>query len=214
MRLSKAKVKRHSSKRTIRCVLIVGIYKFWIFAGGLYKNRGTLMSDIEKLLAQVKAEYEQAEPPAEPIATPSPRPEPQPPSDLDRLLVEVKAEVESPIAPTPSPGTGDVPVRSHTTNSSSFPIENSYLQELQAEYQQKERAQAERQQQKQREQEKLQEQRQQRQQQALKQKAQEWLKKLDPKSEEGKWFEEFAYSHTSRLEAAMDYLAALRETGL
>lgn len=162
------------------------------------------MSDMEKLLAQVKAEYEQAEPPAEPIATPSPRPEPQPASDLDRLLAEVKAEVESPIAPTPSPATGHVRVPSQAiTPSSSSPGEKACLQELQAEYQQK-----------QREQEKLQEQRQQRQQEALKQKAQEWLKKLDPKSEEGKWFEEFAYSHTSRLEAAMDYLAALRETGL
>ncbi len=49
---------------------------------------------------------------------------------------------------------------------------------------------------------------------ALKQKAQEWLKKLNPQSEEGKWFEEFSYSYESKLIAAIDYLEAMRESGL
>lgn len=49
---------------------------------------------------------------------------------------------------------------------------------------------------------------------ALKQKAQEWLKSLNPRSEEGKWFEEFSYSYESKLTAAIDYLEAMRETGL
>jgi hypothetical protein len=53
-----------------------------------------------------------------------------------------------------------------------------------------------------------------RRQQALKQKAQEWLKKLNPQSEEGKWFEEFSYSYESKLTAAIDYLEAMRESGL
>lgn len=40
-------------------------------------------------------------------------------------------------------------------------------------------------------------------------KAKEWLKNLDPTSDEGFWFEEFAYSYESKLEAAIDYLEAL-----
>lgn len=53
--------------------------------------------------------------------------------------------------------------------------------------------------------------RQQRKREALRQKAREWLKNLDPHSEEGLWFEEFAYAYDSKLDAAMDYLSALGE---
>jgi len=49
---------------------------------------------------------------------------------------------------------------------------------------------------------------------AMREKAQQWLKKLNPKSEEGKWFEEFSYSYEDKLQAAVDYLEAMRETGL
>lgn len=38
-----------------------------------------------------------------------------------------------------------------------------------------------------------------------------WLKKLDPNSEEGFWFEQFALSYSSKLEAAIDYLKALTD---
>lgn len=55
------------------------------------------------------------------------------------------------------------------------------------------------------------EQRQHRRKKALARKAQAWLAKLDPHSDEGIWFEEFSYSYPSRLEAAIDYLEALRE---
>jgi multidrug efflux pump subunit AcrA (membrane-fusion protein) len=41
--------------------------------------------------------------------------------------------------------------------------------------------------------------------------AEQWLKKLKPKSEEGRWFEEFACNYESRLEAAIDYLEALED---
>ena len=43
----------------------------------------------------------------------------------------------------------------------------------------------------------------------LTRKAEAWLKKLDPNSEEGFWFEQFALSYSSKLEAAIDYLKAL-----
>ena len=49
---------------------------------------------------------------------------------------------------------------------------------------------------------------------ALREKAQQWLKNLDLHSEEGKWFEEFSYSYEDKLQAAIDYLEAMRETGL
>ena len=49
---------------------------------------------------------------------------------------------------------------------------------------------------------------------ALTLQAQQWLKNLDSQSDEGLWFEEFAYSYESKLEAAIDYLEALDESGL
>ena len=49
---------------------------------------------------------------------------------------------------------------------------------------------------------------------ALKETAQQWLKNLNPRSEEGKWFEEFSYSYEDKLQAAVDYLEAMRESGL
>ena len=41
---------------------------------------------------------------------------------------------------------------------------------------------------------------------ALKGQAQEWLEKLEPLSPEGMWFESFAQSYPSKLEAAIEYL--------
>lgn len=41
--------------------------------------------------------------------------------------------------------------------------------------------------------------------------AKTWLKKLNPRSTEGQWFEEFACNYESREEAAIDYLEALEE---
>ncbi|MGK7931786.1 MAG: hypothetical protein AB4041_10190 [Microcystaceae cyanobacterium] len=43
----------------------------------------------------------------------------------------------------------------------------------------------------------------------LTQQAKLWLEKLDPYSDEGFWFAQFAESYESRLDAAIDYLAAL-----
>ncbi|MDJ0724798.1 MAG: hypothetical protein QNJ38_06770 [Prochloraceae cyanobacterium] len=54
----------------------------------------------------------------------------------------------------------------------------------------------------------------QRQRKALTRQARSWLDNLDPRSDEGLWFEEFAYTYESKLEAAIDYLAALQESGL
>lgn len=49
---------------------------------------------------------------------------------------------------------------------------------------------------------------------ALREDAKKWLEELNPRSEEGRWFEEFSYSYENKLQAAIDYLEAMRETGL
>ncbi|NJK55201.1 MAG: hypothetical protein HC939_04065 [Pleurocapsa sp. SU_5_0] len=49
---------------------------------------------------------------------------------------------------------------------------------------------------------------------ALREEAKTWLLKLNPRSEEGKWFQEFSYSYENKLQAAIDYLEAMQETGL
>lgn len=46
---------------------------------------------------------------------------------------------------------------------------------------------------------------------ALVKQAEMWLKKLDPYSDEGFWFQQFADSYDSKLEAAIDYLSVLNE---
>lgn len=49
---------------------------------------------------------------------------------------------------------------------------------------------------------------------ALREEAKTWLAKLNPRSEEGQWFQEFSYSYENKLQAAIDYLEAMQETGL
>ncbi|NJN75236.1 MAG: hypothetical protein HC796_01990 [Synechococcaceae cyanobacterium RL_1_2] len=43
----------------------------------------------------------------------------------------------------------------------------------------------------------------------LQRQAEQWLKNLDPYSDEGLWFTEFAYAYDTQLEAAIEYLDAL-----
>jgi hypothetical protein len=45
----------------------------------------------------------------------------------------------------------------------------------------------------------------------LQQQAQTWLQKLDKKSVEGRWFEDFACHYESPLDAAIEYFVALQE---
>jgi hypothetical protein len=44
----------------------------------------------------------------------------------------------------------------------------------------------------------------------LRHQAQTWLNQLKPKSDEGRWFAEFACNYDNKLEAAIDYLEALQ----
>jgi hypothetical protein len=47
--------------------------------------------------------------------------------------------------------------------------------------------------------------------QELEQQAQIWLQKLDHRSDEGRWFDEFACHYESKLVAAIEYFIALQE---
>jgi hypothetical protein len=148
-----------------------------------------MMESMDDLLAQLKAEYEEKDNPKKP--------------KVQQSLPEQPRQ-QTPVAPTPQ-----TPVL-QTTN---FKLghEDNLLAELKAEFEaQEQEAELKKQQQLQEEQ-RRQEQIKQQQRQALTQEAQAWLKKLNPRSEEGLWFEEFSYEYSSKLEAAIDYLQALKE---
>ncbi len=159
------------------------------------------MESIDDLLAQVKAEYQEQELGIKPKKQP--------------LFQEEELKLQPPISSTYQPQP-ETPKWVSTA-------QDSLLAQVKAEFEEQQRAEElKRQQQLQEEQlrkeqqlreEQLRvEQRRQREREALTQEATEWLKNLSPRSEEGLWFEEFAYSYPSKLEAAIDYLQALQET--
>jgi hypothetical protein len=179
------------------------------------------MTDIDDLLAELKAEYEPAKPatisPEKKSSSPSPTNPAKPTSPLNNLLADVKAEIaeEKPQSQS-SFYSSTIPTQSPASVSPSPQI-NHLLDDLQTEYQEQEQLERQEQEKRQKqaalEQQRLEQQRQQRKRQALSREAQTWLKQLNPKSEEGRWFEGFSYSYESKLDAAIAYLEALRETG-
>jgi hypothetical protein len=173
---------------------------------------------MDELLNQLAAEYVQKKNAKTKSNTPPP---PEKIAPIDKLLTELKTEVpeREKKASTPEP----VKANSGDRDQLIAEIEREY--QKQARLREEKLAAIQRQQealiaeQKRREHEliaeqKLEEQREQRRKAALQQHAQQWLKNLNPNSEEGRWFEEFSYSYESKLTAAIDYLEAMRETGL
>lgn len=159
------------------------------------------MESIDDLLAQVKAEYQETESGLKPQKQP--------------LFKEEELKSPPPVSSTYY----SQPVQSYSLSLA----EENLLADVRAEFEEKERAEELKKRQQLREEqlrkeqqireEKLkEEQRRQRKREALTQEATDWLKKLNPRSEEGLWFEEFSYSYPSKLDAAIDYLTALRET--
>ena len=149
------------------------------------------MESIDDLLNQIKAEYQEKD---------NPKPQPKQPT--------LKAEdiFQESSAPTPPPQSYG---QKNVTPSAA---EYNLLSELKTEFAQQEREEELKRQEKLKEEQKRLEQIRKQQRQALTKEAQEWLKKLNPRSDEGLWFEEFAYSYSSKLDAAIDYLQALKET--
>jgi hypothetical protein len=161
------------------------------------------MESIDDLLAQIKAEYQE--------------PKSNQPPKKKSLLDEAEFA-----KPTSGSRSYQPPPPSQTWLS---PAEENLLADLKAEFKQQEQAEEIkkqeqlrqeqlRQEQQLREEKLRSQQREQKRREALTQQANEWLQKLNPKSEEGLWFEEFSDSYPSKLEAAIDYMQALGETSL
>jgi hypothetical protein len=159
------------------------------------------MESIDDLLAQVKAEYQEQDQGIKPQKKP--------------LFNEEEFKSPPPAAPTYQ----SQPLQQSWLS----PAQDSLLSQVKAEFEEKQQAEELQKQQQLREEqlrkeqqlreEQLRkEQRKKRQREALTKEATEWLKNLNPRSEEGMWFEDFSYSYSSKLEAAIDYLQALRET--
>jgi exonuclease VII large subunit len=128
------------------------------------------MDSIDKILDELKNEYEEQKHETNPQKLNSAQPSVKPSSkksasSIDRLLAEVQADFEQ--------------------------------QDLAEQLQKQQELEKERIRQEQLKAQKLEEQ---------KNQAQEWLTKLDPLSPEGLWFESFAGSYPSKLEAAIEYL--------
>lgn len=184
------------------------------------------MDPVDKLLAELKAQQSQLQPSVEPPVQPkADQPSGQPADTLDDLLGQIAAEtqrsVRAELSKRPSsPPTAQQPFAGSADAARS--PEMSLLAELQAQYSEHDRAAALRQQQaaqavqrKQQQQEREKQNRlkqlKQQRRAALSKQAEVWLRKLNPSSEEGRWFDEFSCGYESRLEAAIDYLEALQD---
>jgi hypothetical protein len=127
---------------------------------------------------------------------------------LDKLLAQIKAEYDSEQQQKPKPkpdvGKSYTPPAPPANKSGSF-IDN-LLAEVQADIIAQDQAEELRKQEELEQERIRQEQIKAKQRQALQKQAQDWLAKLDPFSPEGLWFERFAQSYASKLEAAIEYL--------
>ena len=151
------------------------------------------MDSIDKLLAQIKAEYQESDKPEPPKKQ---QPIPKKEAALDSLLNEFEAAE---------------PINKQSSQFNQPPSKNvasinSLLSDLKADYEAQDRAEeqlrleefkAEKQRQQQLKQQKSEK---------LQRNAIAWLKQLDPLSSEGLWFEKFAENYSSKLEAAIAYL--------
>ena len=143
---------------------------------------------------------------------------------LDRLLAELKAEYaeEKPKSPAPQdPILKAKPPQPNVLNSPINSPINSLINEdnnewkntladLKKEIEENDRALAQAQAQEKAQLLKQQQQKEAQERKALEAHAKKWLKQLDPLSDEGMWFTEFAYQYPSPLEAAIDYLKTLQ----
>jgi hypothetical protein len=194
--------------------------------------------ELDEILAQVEFERNQQPKPSpssdnssldqlldEITAKPSSPPQPtDPQEDIDSFLSQVKSEQTQKRKQQPPQSSTNTDVDKVLTDitanfvtrpsspSSAQPSQtNQHLKKIASQHRPQDVAQALQNLEQQQEQQRLSAKREQRQRETLKGKAQEWLKKLDPYSDEGMWFEEFAYAYDTKLDAAMDYLSALGE---
>lgn len=198
---------------------------------------------MDDLLAQLKAEFEPQQPKnnaQQPQARKSQPPQKSTNADsaasMEQMLAELKTELESgsnrpgnSAQQSTNPNNNQTEVaqaknkNNHNRQSLNALIDADYQQQAQkreaklADIKRQEEAKIAEQQRRQQElieAQRREELRERRRKEALREQAQQWLKNLSLNSEEGRWFEEFSYSYESKLEAAIDYLEAMRETGL
>lgn len=151
------------------------------------------MDSIDKLLAQIKAEYQESD------LQEQPQPPSKQDSSLDSLLNEIEAEPH-PVKQQQIP----------LAQKNEAPL-NSLLSDIKADYEAQARAEESRRQEQLKAEERRKQQLKQQELEGLKRRAIAWLKKLDPLSTEGLWFENFAENYSSKLEAAIVYLQDLQE---
>ena len=186
---------------------------------------------MDDLLAQLKAEFE----PESESRVRQPQQPPQTPeasASMERMLDELRAEIESGRGRTSEmptqPLTASEPehLRQEKTKYRerlNILIDQDYQMQARkreaklAELKRQEEARIAEEQRRQQElieAQKREAMRERRRKEAMREKAKQWLKNLNMRSEEGKWFEEFSYSYEDKLQAAIDYLEAMRESGL
>lgn len=184
------------------------------------------MSEMDEFLEQLKAEYKQKKPSspsskaassAAPLSQKSNQNlDSKKERQVDNILAELKSEFTTAKPPkkeiSPQKQVKSTPIRNSSSKRSTPTYNDNLLSEIKGEYQAEIKAEQQRKQKELLEQQKREQAKAQRRRQALKKEAQEWLKTVNYKSDEGLWFEEFSYSYDSKLEAAIDYLQAIRET--
>lgn len=184
------------------------------------------MSEMDEFLEQLKAEYKPKKPPsssskaassASPLSQKSHQNLDSPKDrQVDNILAELKSEFTTKKPPekkiSPQKQVKPTSVSRSSSKRSTPTYNDNLLAEIKGEYQAEIKAEQQRKQRELLEEQRREQAKEQRRRQALKKEAQEWLKTIDLKSDEGLWFEEFSYSYDSKLEAAIDYLQAIRET--
>lgn len=138
------------------------------------------MDSLDKLLDQLKAEYDE-----------SAKPKQSKPQQSTESFIQPFNFVQGP-----------------PLSNSASPIDN-LLAEVKAQYEEQDRVEELRRQQELQQQQIRQQQLQAQQLKALKIRAQAWIDRIEPLSSEGLWFEKFAEKYPSKLEAALDYLQGI-----
>ncbi|HEY9747058.1 MAG TPA: hypothetical protein V6C63_00050 [Allocoleopsis sp.] len=128
---------------------------------------------------------------------------------IEQLLAQVKAKYSEATPPPVPPTSAPLPAPPPDPLRSPQDSIDSLLAEVKGQYEVQDAAVQEAQRQQLEAEHQRQAQLQQVRREALSRTAQDWLKNLDPLSTEGLWFNQFAEQYSSKLEAAIDYLAAL-----
>jgi hypothetical protein len=125
--------------------------------------------------------------------------------DIEKLLAELQTEYKQ-AKPTQQQPQQNIAKPSIPASPKSLSLIDSLLDEVKADFSQRDQVEELRRQEELQQERIRQQQLQAKQLEALNNSAKEWLDKLDPFSPEGLWFERFAEGYPSKLAAAIEYL--------